>query len=124
MTGLPTTPRSASSPTVRQWPRDGWGEALHSLSEDHTLLWVSISASGSYNLATVLPWKRVLSLHYNHECDRVEVATPGHVHRIARPLALFTLGRGSAVHRVVVVRFDGGLDLLDVLSSPSGDGVT
>ena len=121
---LPKTLSSAPSLVVRQWPRARWGDALRSLSEDHTLLWVSISASGAHDLATVLPWERVLSLSYNSEGDRIEVATPGHVHRIAQPLALFTLGSGADVHRVVVVRFDGGVDLLDVQSSPLGDGAT
>ena len=60
MNALPTPYSAAPSLGVRQWPRERWGEALRALAEGRALLWVSISASGPYDLATVLPWERVL----------------------------------------------------------------
>ena len=106
--------------TVRQWPRARWREVLRALARP---AWVSVRAIGpsaATSLATVLSWEPALSLRYDAARDSIEVATPGDVHRIERPLALFTLGAGGETLRVVVLRFDGGLDLID-LTPASGD---
>ena len=108
-------PPGLAASTVHQWPRDEWDARLEALVPAGALSWVSVRASGANRLSTVLPWRSVVSLRYDPEADQVEVATQTGVHRIAGPLALIALGDGATVHRVVVVRFDGGLDLIDVV---------
>lgn len=101
---------------VRQWPRDRWRAEFEALAVPRALSWVSVHALGTEDLAAVLPWHPVVSLVYDPDTDRIEIATLDGVHRIARPLALFSLGDGAEVNRVVVVGFDGGLDLIDVIA--------
>ena len=93
----------------------------------HALSWVSVQTADADALATVLPWHPAVSLRYDQAGDTVQVATSGGVHRVFPPLALFSICEGPGVHRVIVARFDGGLDLIDVasptLDRPKREGV-
>lgn len=110
-----TTPATYS---VRQVPREAWAEELAALAPEHPLSWLSVRASSNGDLASVLPWEAAVSLGYDARTDLIEVSTADGTHRISHPLALFSVASGAGRHRVLVVRFDGGLDVID--ASPPG----
>ncbi|HIG73308.1 MAG TPA: hypothetical protein EYQ24_01615 [Bacteroidetes bacterium] len=103
---------------VRQIPREAWGQELQALAPERPLSWLSVRSDAASGLATVLPWEPAVSLGYDPDADCIEVSTPSGVHRIADPLALFSLSSGAGRHRVLVLRFDGGVDVID--ASPPG----
>lgn len=107
---------------LHQWERGSWERAFGALSAAGPP-WVCVRAMGPEALATVLPWGPADEIRYDARGDGVEVATREGVHRSAHPLAVFALDDGRGVYRVVVVRYDGGLDVVDVMSPPPiGEG--
>lgn len=116
MTAAP--PLASSSVSVRQIPREDWADELAALAPEHPLSWLSVHGTCCGPPATLLPWEAAVSLGYDPSADLIEVSTADGTHRISHPLALFSLASGAGRHRVVVVRFDGGVDVIDV--SPPG----